>query len=164
MRMIDQVASPGMKYPDQPDLSANKSGIPCELLDGSSTGSEKKVVNLLLMPKGKCPKRYGEGEGKEEVRDREPKMLLLSFEPPLGVVLLALGAVAVLAGMVAILDLLAIRANVNVPAEHLGAAVLDIPHRPAVAGRHSASILRTVGRTMLAEDLRQLYHARRSNI
>jgi hypothetical protein len=40
------------------------------------------------MSKGKCPKRCGEGEGKEEVRDRKPE-LLLPFEPPLCVVVLA---------------------------------------------------------------------------
>ena len=113
------------------------------------------------MPKGKRPKCCGEGEGKEEVRDGKPE-LLLSFEPPLCLVLLALWTMAVLAGVVAVLDLFAIRANVNVTAKCLGTAVLDIPHRPAVAGRYPASIPRSVGRTMLAEDLRQLYHARLS--
>ena len=94
--MIDQITCPGMQYTYQTNLTTNKFGILCELLEGSGTGSEKDVVNLLLMPKGKFPKRCGEGEGKEEVRDRKPE-LLLSFEPPLGVVLLALGAVAVVA-------------------------------------------------------------------
>jgi IS30 family transposase len=41
---------------------------------------------------------------------------------------------------------------------------VSIEDRPAVAGRHAASMLRPVGRTMLAEDLRQLYHVMRSSI
>jgi hypothetical protein len=150
-----------MQHTYQANLASNESRISCEQLESCGAGSEKDVVNLLLMPKGKCPKRCGEGEGEEEVWDRQPK-LLLSFEPPLGIVLLAFGAVAILAGVVAVLDLLAVRANVNVATKHLGAAALDIPHRPAVAGRHAAPMLLLVCRTMLAEDLRQLYHARLS--
>jgi hypothetical protein len=40
------------------------------------------------MSKGNCPKRCGEGEGKEEVGDGHPK-LLLPFKPSLCVVVLA---------------------------------------------------------------------------
>jgi hypothetical protein len=88
---------------------------------------------------------------------------MLSFKPPLGIILLAFGTMMVLAGVVTVLDLLAIRANIDMTAKGLCTTAFDIPHRPVVAGRHAAFVLCSVGRTMLAEDLRQLYHSRLSN-
>jgi hypothetical protein len=67
---------------------------------------------------------------------------------------------AIFAGMVAVANLLAVRANIDVTAKGLCTTAFDIPNGRVVAGWHAASVLRFVERTMLAEDLRQLYYSR----
>jgi hypothetical protein len=75
----------------------------------------------------------GQGEGEHEVRDWQQKILLF-LQPFLGFVVLALGAVAVAAGMVAELKLVALRAGVDLPTQGGCAALLDTCTCAASAG------------------------------
>jgi hypothetical protein len=75
----------------------------------------------------------GKGAGQPE--------LLLSFEPPLGVVLLALGAAAVLARVIAISDLVTMVAVKYMTTEGFGAALLNILHGTPMTGEGALSEL-----------------------
>ena len=65
--------------------------------------------------------------------------------------------------MVAILDLIALRAVIYLPTQGLGAALLNGPHGAAMAGEQTVGVALAVGRAILAEDLRQLYAHSASN-
>jgi hypothetical protein len=57
------------------------------------------VVEELLMTSSHSPEFAGQGKGEHEVRDVQEQILLL-FQPLLCLTILALGTVAVAAGMV----------------------------------------------------------------
>jgi hypothetical protein len=120
-------------------------------------GTKEKVVDDPLIGAGNGAQLLWEGEGDEEVMSREQEAFLL-FEPDVGLVVAALWAVAVLAGVIAVAKLLALMAEEDLAAEGLCAAVYDVLHGPAVRGRHTLRELVEVVGTMQAKDLGQLDH------
>jgi len=80
------------------------------------------------------------------------------MDPLVGLIVLALGAVTVFAGMVLVVFLVALRAAVEVPAEGLGATGADVSDSPPVAWQEPLVVLGYVVRAMQAEDVRQLRH------
>jgi hypothetical protein len=70
----------------------------------------------------------------------------------LGGILLALGAVAVLAGMITVPGLLTIWTVVNLTTKRLGAALLNIMHGPAMAGQHAGAKLLPIGWSITMDD------------
>jgi len=65
---------------------------------------------------------------------------------------LALGTVAITAGVIAVKDLIAGRAGIDMPAQRLGPTRFNICHRLQMTGRHPVTELFPVGRAMLTED------------
>ena len=57
------------------------------------------------------------------------EQILLYFQPFLGLVILALGAVPVATGMVTVLHFTALGAMINLPTQGFGTALLDGAHR-----------------------------------
>ena len=87
--------------------------------------------------------------------------MLLLFQPGLAIGLLAFRAMAVATGMVAVLDLLAIWADENPPAQGCGAARFNCPHGLQVVGRDAIRVLLSIGRSRLAKNIGQFYGHKR---
>lgn len=93
-----------------------------------------------------------------EVGDGE-QLSLPFFQPPLGVGTMALGATAMLAGVVAIIDMAALLvALLQMPPHLLGAAGGDSMKRPFVVGGHPVAELLQIFWTMLSDNCRQFDH------
>jgi hypothetical protein len=80
---------------------------------------------------------------------------LLRFQPFLSLVVLAFGAVTIAAGMVTVLYLAAFGAGLHLPAQGLGAVLLDGAHGLPVTGEKLVSVFRAIGRTVLAKEISQ---------
>ena len=100
-----------------------------------------------------------ERKGHHEVRHRQQQTLLV-FQPLLGLVLLALGTVPVLTGVVAVMIRLAGLTVIDLAAERLRAALLNVLHGPPMTGQHPVAKLRAVLGAMDAENIRDLHHHR----
>jgi hypothetical protein len=100
-----------------------------------------------------------ECEGHQEVRHRQQETLLV-LQPELGLVILALGTVPVLAGVKAVVILLAVVTVIDLAAKPGRAARLDVLHGPTMRGRHPVAKLGSVRGAMKAEDVSQLHHQR----
>jgi hypothetical protein len=112
VRMVGQVASPGVQDTDQTELSADKAGVLGQMLCCSYRGLKEQVIDKRLVTAGEWAQGGRDGEGEHEVRDRQQEILLF-LQPFLGFVVLAFWAVTVGAGVVAVLGLVALRAGVD---------------------------------------------------
>ena len=163
MRVVGQVASSGVQDTYHPNLAAKPAWFLGELLSGCRRGFEEQItlapapsagVEQGLVRASKLIKARGQGEGEQEVGDGQ-EQILLSFQPGLCILILAFGTMAVAAGMVTVLQLLTVRAAINLSAQCCGATLFNCPHHFEVGGRHLAGVLLAIGRTILAEDVRQ---------
>src|SRR6266508_5045614 len=102
VRMVRQVASPGLQNTDHPDLSAHPTRLVCQLLSGSRRRFEEQIIEQALVRASNLIKARGQGEGEQEVGDGQ-EQILLSFQPGLCILILAFGTMAVAAGMVTVL-------------------------------------------------------------
>ena len=133
VRMVDQVAGPGMQDAHHPNLSTHKARITGKLLGGLCGSPKQQVVNALLVLAGDLAELGREGEGKQEVGNRQ-EQFPLQLEPVFGSFLLAFGAVTVAAGVVAVTGFVTSSAVIDLPAQGFGAALLNGIHRLAMAG------------------------------
>jgi hypothetical protein len=83
------------------------------------------------MAAGQRPQLCGQCEGDEEVMSGKQQLLLL-LEPFIGLLVLALGAVAVLAGMIAVTLLVALGTVIELAAQTRGTALFNVLHGPVV--------------------------------
>ena len=97
-----QVASPGVQHTYHPDLATDPTWILCQLLGGSGRAFEEQIVELALVRASDFIKARGQGEGEQEVGNRQEQILLF-FQPVLAILMLAFGTMAVAAGMITIL-------------------------------------------------------------
>jgi hypothetical protein len=149
-----QVASPGVEDAEHTDLSAEEAWVLRQELSGSSSGMKEQVIDKRLVTASDWAQGGGQGEGEHEVRDWQQKILLL-LQPFLGFVVLALGTVAVAAGMVAVLGLVALWAGEDLSTQGWCAAQLDGAHGPAVTREQAMGVLLAIGRAVAAEDVGQ---------
>jgi hypothetical protein len=70
---------------------------------------------------GKLSQTGRQGEGEQKVGHRQQHLLLL-LQPDLGILVLALGAMPVATGVIAVLHLLTIRADIHLPTQRFGSA------------------------------------------
>ncbi len=152
--MVGQVASPGMQYPDQAELSADKTRILGQKLGCICRSTEEQVIDKSLVRAGDRVQGGRNGEGEHEVRDGQQKILLF-FQPFLSLVVLAFWTVAIAAGVVAVLGLVALRAGVDLSTQGGCAAPLNSAHGLPVAGKQALGVLLAIGGTILAEDIGQ---------
>jgi hypothetical protein len=123
-------------------------------LRGGRRGLEEQVIEKGLMAAGDWAQGSGQGEGEHEVRDWQQKILLF-FQPFLGFVVLAFWTVAVAAGVVAVLGLVALGAGKDLSPQSRCAALLDGAHSPPVAGEQALGVFLAIGGAVLAEDVCQ---------
>jgi hypothetical protein len=131
--MIGQVASPGVQDTDQAELSADKTGLLSQKLRRSGGSTEEQIIEKSLVTASEWAQGGGDGEGEHEIRDRQQEILLF-LQPFLGLVVLTFWTVAIAAGVVAVLGLVALRAGIGLPTQGGGAALLNGAHGPSVAG------------------------------
>jgi hypothetical protein len=79
----------------------------------------------------------------------------LEFQPVLGLLVLALGAMAIAAGVIAVADFTAGGTGKNLSTQRLGTAALDGAHSLAMAGQEVCGVFLVISRTVLAEDISQ---------
>ena len=101
MGMIGELACPGMQDAHQPNLATHKARIMGELLGGLCGSPKQQIVNELLVLAGKLAEFSGEGEGQQEVWNGQ-QQFPLQLEPFFSLFVLALGAMAIAAGVVAV--------------------------------------------------------------
>jgi hypothetical protein len=94
---------------------------------------KQQVVHALLVLAGDLAELGREGEGQQEVGNRQ-EQFPLQLEPVFGSFLLAFGAVAVTAGVVAVTGFVTSWAVIDLPAQGFGATLFNGLHGFAVAG------------------------------
>ena len=154
VRMVGQVATPGVQHTQHPELAANPAWLLCQLLGCCGRGFEEQIIEQALVRASDFIKARGQGEGEQEVGDGQ-EQILLSFQPGLGILILAFGTMAVAAGMVTVLQLLTIRTAIDLPAQGFSATLFNCPHHFEVCGRHPSGVLLAIGRAILAKDICQ---------
>ena len=154
VRMVGQVASPGVQDTDQTELSPDKTGVLGQMLCRICRGLKEQVIDKRLVTAGDWAQGGGQGECEHEVRDWQQKVLLF-FQPFLGFVVLTFRAVAIAAGVIAVLGLVALRAGIGLSTQSGGTALLNGAHGPPVAGEQAAGVLLAIGGTVLAENVSQ---------
>ena len=154
MRVISQVACPGMEHADQPDLPADETRVLGEFLGGLRRSLEQKAVEQALVAAGKLTQLRREREGEHEVRCVE-QQAALEFKPILGLLMLALGTMAVAAGVVAVTHFPATGTLKDLSTQGFGATLLDGTHGLAVRRQQVFSVLLPVGGAISAENLGQ---------
>ena len=87
---------------------------------------------------------------------------MLLFEPVIREMVLALWAVSVFAGVVAVEFLATFCAGIDLSAESFGAAAFDVLHCPPMRRQHSIGEFGSVSGAVEAEDVRDLDHQRLS--
>ena len=152
--MVGEIASPGVQDTDQAKLSADKTGILGQELRCSCGCAKEQVIDKSLVRAGEWAQGSGQGEGEHEVRDRQQEILLF-LEPYLGFVVLAFWTVAIAAGVVAVLGLVALWAGEGLSTQSGCAALLNGAHGPSVAGEQARGVLLAIGRAVQAEDICQ---------
>ena len=152
--MVEQVAGPGVQHAYHANLPAHKAWIFCQLLGCPGGSAEEQVVDQLLVLAGNLAQFRWKREGQQEVRDAQEQSLL-HFQPVLGLLVLAFGAVAVAAGVIAVADFTAGRADEDLPTQRLGAATLNGAHSLVVAGQQAGGVFLAIGGTVLAKDISQ---------
>jgi hypothetical protein len=80
MRMIDQVAGPGVKNPDQADLPADITRVKRKFLSDFRRSLKEQGVEGSLIGAYQIAQLRRQGEGQEEIRDRQ-KQFLLHLQP-----------------------------------------------------------------------------------
>ena len=143
--------APGVQDDDDAELGVPE--VVGEGLQGVGGHAEQQSVEQHGVVKRQCHQRFGQGEDEVEVLDRQ-QLLLACLDPQGALEGAALGAVAVAAGVVADLDMVAVVALIDVAAEGAGATARDVAHRPVLLG--TELVLLAVGVPVAAEDVRDL--------
>jgi len=141
MGMVMELAAPGVKDAEESrEIASDVLSIRGQFLDGLRGGGEQGGIGSPLIAADEASEVFRDGEGDHEVVSGQLS-LDLSFEPLVGLVMLAVGAVAVAAGAVDAVGRAAFLALVDRRACGWGAAVHDGVDHFAVYFRHGAGVL-----------------------
>jgi len=157
MGVVAKVAGPGLQDSEDSEGASDVFGIGSEFLQGLLGSLVEQVVEGFLIAADLATQARRQGEGGHEVGDGQKEFSLLT-DPAVDQVVLALGTVAVFAGVILVVFLVALRAEVEVAAEGLGATSADVLYSPPVAGQEPVLVFGYVVRSVQAEDVRQLRH------
>lgn len=102
--MVGEVASPGVQDAHHTNAAAEKLRVLSQLLRSGGRGAKEQVVDGFLLAARQGTEGGREGESEQKVGHRQ-QHILLSGQPLLRLVLLALRAMTVAAGMVAVLGM-----------------------------------------------------------
>ena len=159
MQMIPLGAIPGVEHPDHAKRAADPFRIAGERLEGVGRGVKQQVVDELLMRAGAGVQGVREGAGHEEIGDGQ-QVVQLPVAPAVGAVGFTRGAMAMGAGVVAIVVCPALGTIVACPTHHRRAAVFDSPHCLRVAGEHPLAVPGAIGWAVFPEDVREFEHGK----
>jgi hypothetical protein len=159
MGMIDAGPGPGVEDAENADESPDIMGVGGELDERVGRGAEHHVVQVFLGAADTLPQVLGPGQDDMNGGAWE-EFLPPPCQPHLGVLVVALGATAMAAGVVDLVLLTAVLTRPQMPAQGLGPAVEHLRHRAAMAGQESRAKPLLIGRTRVSEDVRHLWHAR----
>jgi len=81
--------------------------------------------------------------------------VLLPFQPALGIFILALWAVTIAAGMIAVQHMFTIRAAIGLSSQSLGATLFNRTHCFEVSGRHPRGVLLAIQISVMTKYVRQ---------
>src|SRR3954447_5918028 len=101
VRVVAQVARPGLQHAEHANLPTQKAWILGELLQSSGGGAKQQRVDRAWVLAGKRAQTSGQREGDQKVWHWQQYVLLVG-QPGLAGILLTGRAVAIAAGMVAI--------------------------------------------------------------
>ena len=150
--MKDQGARPGVEHAQHSQLRSQAFGMGRQILQGLGAGGKEQVQANLQMGTDEKPEGFGYREGDQEVRDREEQTLLLALEPIFGVSVAALRTMPVVAGMVAVVEPVAVRTAQELASQHGGAAEQDLLQDLPMPQRHGGVTL-AISRGKLTEQL-----------
>ena len=155
--MVEELAGPGVEYADHPEAGADEPWILSQLLQGRGGSAKEQVVDRLLIAARERAQLGGQGKGDQKVSNRQ-QQTLLRLQPSISLFILALGAVAVLAGVIAVALLLALGAVIELAAQTRGAAAFNVLHGAVVRGQHAVAELSAIGWAMQPEDVSHFQH------
>jgi len=155
VRVISQVAPPGMQDAQHADLASHEAWISSQFLGGCCGSLEEHIVDQALMAASDFIETRRNRESQEEVGHRQQHVLLL-LQPLLAILVLAFGAAAVATGVIAVAHLLALRTDVDLPSQSRCPTAFNGPHRLEMGSGYAPRILLAIGLSVAAENVRQL--------
>ena len=150
--MKDQGARPGMEHAQHSQLRAQAFGIGRQVLQGLDAGGKEQVQAEAQMGADEKPEGFGHGEGDQEVRDWKEQTLLLARQPIQGVGVAALRTMPVIAGMIAVVELVAVRTTKELASQDGSAAEQDLLQDLPMPHRHGR-VSFPISRSKLLEQL-----------
>ncbi len=108
--MINEGARPSVKDAEHAQVRAQAFGMGRQVLQSLSAGVKEQLVTDFGVGTDPGAQGIGHGESEQEIGDRQQQALALLLEPLIGIGRPAEGTVPVVAGMVAVVELCAVRA------------------------------------------------------
>ena len=151
--MKDQGARPGVEYSQHSQLRAQTLGIGGQILQGLGAGGKEEVQAHLEMGADERAQFFRHGESDQEVRHGKEQAPLLARQPSLGIGLAALGTMPVVAGMIAVVELVAVRTTEEMAAQRGSAAEQNLGQDLPMPQRHGRAEALPISRGQLAQQL-----------
>src|SRR6185295_3812286 len=155
--MIEQGASPGMEHGQNAQLTADKLGVPSQLLQRGGRAGEEQAIDGLLMGVSQRPQRLRQCEG-QQVMGAGKQLFLVLGQPTFGLLTMAFGTMAVAARVIAVLRVTALVTFIEMTAAGRRAAADQIPQSLMLARQEA--MVRSIGWSVAAENVRHLNHGR----
>ena len=156
VRMITQVASPGLQHGQATDLSAEIFVVPTNIGQGGGALTQQQRVKDFLVGADDFAQLGWDGESDHIVRHRQ-QTRALALKPLGGIGVAALRTGAMVAGVIGIM-LLAARAPVELSAQCRRAAGEDSSHGAPMRRQQARAILPLIRRPVPAQDFGQWDH------
>ena len=155
--MVPEVAGPRMQDRQTAEPPAHIAAIAGEREEGRRRAFHQQPVHEFLMGSREGPQRIRQGEGEQIVGARQQAGALRG-EPPVSLVAVALGTMAVAAGVPRVHLPPAVIALMDVASQGRRATGVEIAQGPPVTGQHAIREARQVRRPVEADDRRHLQH------